>query len=657
MSFKSPRIIQLSESNFSLDKLQENNPTCRGLSFSNISSHKNLTKSSTSYSIISLRKYFAVTPRSTPKNFQDTESLKQENDIIKSKLFHLEQDNNLLKKRLQDIEYFFSHGKKERINDFKHSNHKPNQASKLKSKLRKLKEKLKNKESLLEDRKLKIRNKKIIELEEQISIKVLECVKLKEHLFQALRCENNQDNRNEKETKAKVNEEELTRLKLINLDYERALDILNKEFYGAQSRLIFLEKTTKKKKKQNKVTISELKKAQLELDMLKNMHEEQKADLELQRNDILKTLDKIKKTGEERQKKLTSLEYQIKEKIESIQRLRKMTQHYKSAIRKSRTMRVIDDMPIKLQNPPVFFIEIHNIISKKNMIIEVFLSLIDKNNKGMLTSDEIFTIFNAESQRIDKKYIENALKIMGCTEKYIPLSKIEEWYGKYDYEDMENDSLLKPLTQDLENSKRSEKGSFSIDKKLIPEPTDLKQNPKLGFSRTLQCKKTKTIIKTQELVQVFEEIATKMKTLNIPKTSIATALLGEDFDDTLPIFYEDLDKRIKNSMLCLNNSSHISLLAKYLCTPDNNSDNMNLQVKFSHIKDKLIKNIQSTYTVLIIFICFPSSWIIGSSSLYIPEPINESISFLKRLISGLSSSFFTNSVILAQLQEHLISFS
>ena len=60
------------------------------------------------------------------------------------------------------------------------------------------------------------------------------------------------------------------------------------------------------------------------------------------------------------------------------------------------------------------------------MIVAVFLSLIDKENKGMLTRDEILKIFENSPQKIAIKYIENAIRLMGCTDKYIPLRKVEE---------------------------------------------------------------------------------------------------------------------------------------------------------------------------------------------------------------------------------------
>ena len=87
----------------------------------------------------------------------------------------------------------------------------------------------------------------------------------------------------------------------------------------------------------------------------------------------------------------------------------------------------------KLQNPPKFFSKIHKIISQKHLIIEVFLSLLDKNNTQMVTNDDLFKMFNDRSIYISKKYIENAIRLMGCTNRHIPLSKIEEWYERYEY--------------------------------------------------------------------------------------------------------------------------------------------------------------------------------------------------------------------------------
>ena len=51
----------------------------------------------------------------------------------------------------------------------------------------------------------------------------------------------------------------------------------------------------------------------------------------------------------------------------------------------------------------------------------------------MVTNDDLFKMFNDRSIYISKKYIENAIRLMGCTNRHIPLSKIEEWYERYEY--------------------------------------------------------------------------------------------------------------------------------------------------------------------------------------------------------------------------------
>ena len=108
----------------------------------------------------------------------------------------------------------------------------------------------------------------------------------------------------------------------------------------------------------------------------------------------------------------------------------------------------IDVARKKLQHPPKFFAKIHKIISQKRLIIEVFLSLLDKNNTQMVTNDDLFKIFKDSSLLINKKYIENAIRLMGCTNKHIPLSKIEEWYDRYDYlEDVESSSSDEEMQQ------------------------------------------------------------------------------------------------------------------------------------------------------------------------------------------------------------------
>jgi hypothetical protein len=81
-----------------------------------------------------------------------------------------------------------------------------------------------------------------------------------------------------------------------------------------------------------------------------------------------------------------------------------------------------------------------------------------------------------------------------------------------------------------------------------------------------------------------------MEKNRIPKGKITETLLGDDFDESLPIFSEDLEHRLKKSKLNLNNSGNNKLLAQFLCEPEEDDQSLTEKSpKFSQISKKLKK--------------------------------------------------------------------
>ena len=389
------------------------------------------------------------------------------------------------------------------------------------------------------------------------------------------------------EERYKKNLKEIEDLKRYQIDYKIALDIIKNELDSIKGQEniitnIYKQRYYNKRKKLKKITA-----LKNELILLQKETFKQEKTFKNKEAELIQNLEKLIIINEENAIKLSNNERQLYDKKIQIQEIIKENNNIKTVLRRTRTMNGWDIIiKKKLPNPPKFFIRLHQIISKKNMIVAVFLSLIDKENKGMLTRDEILKIFENSPQKIAIKYIENAIRLMGCTDKYIPLRKVEEWYEKYDYDEAE---FLTSEFSDFEsNTKKNEK-------KCSSENT---RTPKSGIFeqssinlRSLTNEELSSINQdTQEISQIFEEIATKMEILGLPKTKLAETLL-ETTEKKKFFSYFDLEKKMKTSRIQFSSLSFIDVLIKFIFSIKCE------EISLQDIQDILCSNIRD-WTVL-----------------------------------------------------------
>ena len=522
------------------------------------------------------------------KSFLDIESLNEENLLLKLKFAELENENIALKQRFFNIDNNLKSKNEESIQNLLRNTSQRIIIPDLRQNLAEFKEKLKQKEKEFDEHKAKIRSKKITDAENQIQIHIKECQKLKNLLEQSLMRHQIMMSPSDIEEKYKRNLQEIEDLKKCQLDYQRALDIITKELNTFKGEENILENSYKLRFTDRRKSLKEVKKIKHESILIKQEILIQEKKFQKKEEENIKKINKLSLTLQENIKNLQSLENQLKEKTNVIKEITKENNDIAKILRRTRTMNEKElGVERKLLNPPRFFSKVHEIIKKKNLIIGVYLSLIDKNNRGNLRIDEFCNYFKNSPQKIEKKYIEHALKLMGYNDKYVILSKIEEWYQKYDYSDI--DSITSEVS-DFEGK------SDKLNNKISLETSNEMETETLGPAFVRQSSHFRSLTNvgqtnidinniSQEVLEVFEEIAIKMEMLGISKSKLAKTLL-EINEKSVFYCFHDLERKLKSSKMRLLSTAHIESLLKYIF--NHNTELISLQ----EIQEKLSKSIR-----------------------------------------------------------------
>ena len=343
---------------------------------------------------------------------QKNNSLNDELIKLKTKMFHMENEIN----RKED---------KQEIN----CEQKPKLLANLKIIIKDLKNQILEKNSELEENKKNMRLSKIKELETEMRVYADECTRLKYHLEEIMK----QQNISITPISMEKNIQHsllLNNLKKENQELATALALADEENNKLQLKLQERELIQKKAKPKKFELIgfkAENKKLRDQLDKViqesSNTEDKYKREITKLQKDIAElhnngkainlTIENYKSTVENLETELTFLR---KETINTSKQITK-----KSIIMK------------KKQNPPRLLSILHSIISSKKMLIGVLLSLIDKNNIGIIEKEEFLKRLTGYSDNIKKKHIEEIMNMIGHKGSLVSLQKVEHMYEEYDY--------------------------------------------------------------------------------------------------------------------------------------------------------------------------------------------------------------------------------
>lgn len=437
---------------------------------------------------------------------------------------------------------------------------------KLKTKIRKLQNKLINKEDQILLLKANIKSCKIKEQENDIESYIDEGKRL---IFLLENVMNDYSNLNSSEYEGhkSLMAIELQSLRKENIQLSKSTTQTLHELDILKGKLRNLDKHKQKKGFKAKILKFKQKKSEGIKDLDHIIEEFNKTEKEL--------TDKIyieKNQGREKLIELEAYEKRISEQNRMISEMKQKFERFKiaSKAKKNQTfmpMKFRDEVHIKLMNPPRLLVKINQILKKKKMLITVFLSLLDKNNNGLLHINSFFSGMKEYGQKLKPKHIQEISKLLGSSLTYIPLIKIEEMYEKYKY-----DNEYKSSSSEDESPirKKSQQRTPSPPKAIVIPTYEAKRDSYRPLPSPVKEIETKPIpaVSVSEIMTILDEIKEKMYLSKLPKSKLITALFGYDFDPDEGISIEMLMEFLVKSHLNLTNGPIIRLLARFLLEPD-----------------------------------------------------------------------------------------
>ena len=281
--------------------------------------------------------------------------------------------------------------------------------------------------------------------------------------------------------------------------------------------------------------------------------------------------------------KIESLDIGLKEQNIVIEQLRSQMEINEKNFKRAQTINAapLDSyLKKKLPNPPKLFTKIFKIVNKKNLILDVFFSLMDKNSNGLIDADEISLCLTKHGAKIKKKDILEAIKIMGMPGNCVSLSTIEEYYGKYEYRVIQSSSSEEIIEQP---------------KKVVEKLTYASKVPLPAEKPVV---KMIELVKISEIKEILDELALKMQVLRLPKLKILGQLLGNNINPDELLTPTSLSELIFTSNIKFDNPEKVFLLSKFLIEPEKTSavseaEYSQISSNIYDISNKLLKSLKN----------------------------------------------------------------
>ena len=357
----------------------------------------------------------------------DKEKLYEENLSLKQKINNLTEELLKLKTKIFQIEKELN-----RKDDFEEkipvgsSSH--HLLKKLKLIIKDLKTQAAEKDQEIENLKKSLKLSRVTEIEIEMKAYIDECTRLKHHLEEIMK-QKDPIHSNSNLFEKNIQQFMLSNsLKKENHELSSALVARNEEI--SKLKLKIQENEHKKKKSgQRKGNTHNLKQ---EIQKLKELLENTKKFSEKKETDTNAELFRLKKQAEDYENNQKIFEKKIKEYlliIESLSQEVKIVK--KDSIKASLNQQIFNVK--KKKNPPKFLLMLNSIVQSKKMIFGVFLSLIDKNNIGIIDTEEFVVKIRKFCEKFNKKLLDPVLSSIEYKRGIISLNKLEQLYDEYDY--------------------------------------------------------------------------------------------------------------------------------------------------------------------------------------------------------------------------------
>ncbi|OMJ92287.1 hypothetical protein SteCoe_4946 [Stentor coeruleus] len=482
-----------------------------------------------------------------PKKYSfDHEKLSDDHWASRLKVSIFEEENSKLKNRLAELT---------QIQEIESNK----EAPKMKKKIRKLQNKLISFEDEYLTLKSNIKSSKITEYEKQIQDSLEEAKRLM-YLLGKITSENPSMHFGEFEGHKSQISNELQLLRKENLHLNRLTTQALHDLDILKTKLSTLE--NHKQKKILKAKISKLKVQKLEV---QKISDKQTEDFSIIKNDLTSKIFSQKEINNNKLYELDLNERRLIHQDKIINEMKQKLEMFKLASKAKRTqtfmsLKIREEVFTKLMNPPRLLVKIDQVLRKKKMIIAVFLSLIDKNNSGLMHTNAFIAGMKTYGLKIKQRHIKEISKLLGSDFTYIPLRKIEEMFDKYKY-----DNAYKSSSSEDEEPKGLKNRKNHVVAPVVMIPSEIKKEEAKPLPSPIKIiEKTLTVVSAYELTEILDEIKEKMYLSKLPKNKLVTALFGYDFDPDEGINIGALMDFLAKSHLNLKNEHNNWMLARFL---------------------------------------------------------------------------------------------
>lgn len=441
---------------------------------------------------------------------------------------------------------------------------------KIKKKIRKLQHKLISREDQILALKTAIKSPKIPEYENMIKNSIDEANKLM-HLLKKLDSQTNAKHFGVCEGRKSGIATELQALRKENFLLKKHsgqayhdLEILKAKLYTLENR---------KQKKIIKAKIAKLTKEKLEITKI---YEKIDEDFNKTEKELTEKVQKEMRIEEAKIKELDENDRRIIEQERVINDMKQKMEALKLASKAKRTMtfmsiKIREEVLIKLMNPPRLLVKINQILKKKKMLITVFLSLLDKNNNGLMHPLAFMARMKDYGLKVKARHLQELSKLLGTNFNYIPLRKIEEMFDKYKYD---NEFISSSSEDEGPAARKSYQKPPSPPLIIVPshikEPKD--ENNTNSFDnpndQSKPIEKILPCVTINDITEILEEIKDKMIVFKLPKNKLFSMLFGYDFDPDEGIGLNEFVDYLEKSPLDLQNRDQNTLLTRYIIEPE-----------------------------------------------------------------------------------------
>ena len=355
----------------------------------------------------------------------------------------------------------------------------------------------------------------------------------------------------------------INKLRKDGQDMEFELDQAKEEIKTLKEKISHLEKFSKKTPTKLLETINYRDECE-NLKILINRNQENFLEKEKK---LLTEIKTLKDALENNAKKREIMEEKLKEKSNEIQKLSsELSEINKDTYDKLPESLLMPNSPkvfaAKEKHPPRVFEKVFQISKEKGLLVSIFLSLLDKNNNGLIDCEELKRGLTFHGRPLKNKHLTKVLKIMNIKGNFISLRLFEEWFEKYEYDPYESSSeeeIKQPLKPKIETlSFKEVKPDPKYSEIIIPQVSLVPNLPK---------EKNLPLIKAFELNFVFERMKLFMQDhFLLPNKLLGTLFDNFDFDALYTA--QEIAEILENSNIYLGNHEEIMKFSRFLIEPE-----------------------------------------------------------------------------------------